>query len=140
MREGLRRLTSYGLSLDAWVFHPQLGDAVALAPTFTLAGGLGVNHPSGASGGVRVRHIGDRPATEDGSLVAEGWTVLDAEAGYRWRFIQAQFQVNNVLGTEWKEVQFANESRLADEAEAVEDIHFTPGWPRTLMATLTVYR
>lgn len=116
------------------------GDAVALAPTFTLAGGLGVNHPSGASGGVRVRHIGDRPATEDGSLVAEGWTVLDAEAGYRWRFIQAQFQVNNVLGTEWKEVQFANESRLADEAEAVEDIHFTPGWPRTLMATLTVYR
>jgi predicted TIM-barrel fold metal-dependent hydrolase len=31
MREGLRRLTSYGLSLDAWVFHPQLGDAVALA-------------------------------------------------------------------------------------------------------------
>lgn len=31
MREGLRRLTSYGLSLDAWVFHPQLADAVALA-------------------------------------------------------------------------------------------------------------
>lgn len=30
-RAGLRRLTSYGLSLDAWVFHPQLADAVDLA-------------------------------------------------------------------------------------------------------------
>jgi len=115
------------------------GDAVALAPTFTLAGGLGVNHPSGATGGVRVRHIGDRPATESGSLVAEGWTVLDAEAGYRWRFLAAQLQVNNVTNTEWREVQFANESRLADESEAVEDIHFTPGWPRTILGTLTFY-
>ena len=31
LRAGLRRLTSYGLSLDAWVFHPQLADAVDLA-------------------------------------------------------------------------------------------------------------
>jgi predicted TIM-barrel fold metal-dependent hydrolase len=30
-RAGLRTLTTLGLSLDAWVFHPQLADAVALA-------------------------------------------------------------------------------------------------------------
>ncbi|MEP7300431.1 MAG: amidohydrolase family protein [Caldimonas sp.] len=30
-RTGLKRLASYGLSLDAWVFHPQLADAVDLA-------------------------------------------------------------------------------------------------------------
>jgi predicted TIM-barrel fold metal-dependent hydrolase len=30
-REGLRRLTRLGLSLDAWVFHPQLDDVIALA-------------------------------------------------------------------------------------------------------------
>ena len=30
-RAGLRRLTTLGLSLDAWVFHPQLADAVDLA-------------------------------------------------------------------------------------------------------------
>jgi len=30
-RAGLRRLSSYGLSLDAWVFHSQLADAVDLA-------------------------------------------------------------------------------------------------------------
>jgi len=30
-RAGLARLTALGLSLDAWVFHPQLADAVELA-------------------------------------------------------------------------------------------------------------
>lgn len=29
--EGLRRLTRLGLSLDAWLFHPQLDDVIALA-------------------------------------------------------------------------------------------------------------
>jgi predicted TIM-barrel fold metal-dependent hydrolase len=31
LRDGLRRLTRLGFSLDAWVFHPQLGDVVELA-------------------------------------------------------------------------------------------------------------
>ena len=116
------------------------GGAVALAPTFTLSGGIGIDHPSGVSAGARVRSIGARPATEDGSLTAEGWTILDAEAAYRWRFLKLGVQVDNVLGTEWKEVQFANDSQLPGEAAPVTDIHFTPGWPRTLMATLTVFR
>jgi predicted TIM-barrel fold metal-dependent hydrolase len=30
-RAGLARLTALGLSLDAWVFHPQLGDLIDLA-------------------------------------------------------------------------------------------------------------
>ena len=33
-RSGLRRLTSLGLSLDAWAFHPQLPDVVDLARAF----------------------------------------------------------------------------------------------------------
>jgi hypothetical protein len=116
------------------------GGAVALAPTFTLSGGFGVLHPSGASAGARVRHIGERPATEDGSLVAEAFTVVDAEAGYRWRGVSLAVQVDNVLDAPWREVQFANESRIAGEDAPVQDIHFTPGWPRTVMVTLGVAR
>jgi len=33
-RAGLARLTALGLSLDAWVFHPQLADAIDLARAF----------------------------------------------------------------------------------------------------------
>ena len=33
-RAGLARLSALGLSLDAWVFHPQLADVVDLARAF----------------------------------------------------------------------------------------------------------
>jgi predicted TIM-barrel fold metal-dependent hydrolase len=36
-RAGLARLTALGLSLDAWVFHPQLADLVDLARAFPAA-------------------------------------------------------------------------------------------------------
>jgi hypothetical protein len=33
------------------------------------------------------------------------------------------------LNTKWNETQFATESRLKDESNSVEEIHFTPGTP-----------
>lgn len=71
------------------------------------------------------------------SLVAEGWTILDIDVAYRWRFIQARVQVNNLLDSAWKEVRLTKESRLANEAEAVEDTQLTPGWPRGIQGALT---
>lgn len=123
----------------AYVGNAGNGDAVALAPPFTLTGGVGIDHPSGVSAGVRVKHLAPRPATEDRTLMAEGWTILDAQVGYRWKFIEASLQVNNVVGSRWKEVQFANESALQGESTPVQDLHFTPGWPRTFLGTLTFY-
>ncbi len=119
---------------------PGNANQVALAPPLTFSGGVEVDSPIGVTGGFRVRSLADRPATEDGSLVAEGWTIVDAEAGYKWHFIQAGVQVNNVLNTPWKEVQFASTTQLKDESAPVDDITFTPGWPRTILGTLTVYR
>jgi hypothetical protein len=34
--------------------------------------------------------------------------------------------VENLLNTKWNETQFATESRLKDESNSVEEIHFTP--------------
>ena len=48
-RAGLRRLTAMGLSLDVWVFHPQLADAVDLARAFPDAN-LIVGHCGGPLG------------------------------------------------------------------------------------------
>jgi outer membrane receptor protein involved in Fe transport len=115
------------------------GNAVALAPTRTFAGGVGVKHPDGWFGSLRVRSIADRPANESGTLTAQGWTLLDAMAGYRWKSLEFAVDVRNLLGTEWKEVQFANTSKLKTEAAPVEDIHFTPGWPRTVIGRVSAY-
>jgi predicted TIM-barrel fold metal-dependent hydrolase len=48
-RAGLARLVALGLSLDAWVFHPQLADAIDLARAFPAASII-VGHCGGPLG------------------------------------------------------------------------------------------
>jgi TonB dependent receptor/TonB-dependent Receptor Plug Domain len=114
-------------------------NAVALAPTRTITGGIGFRAPFGTFGSVRVRNIADRPATEDGSITAEGWTVVDAQVGHRLGPVELAIDVQNLFDAEWREVQFATESRLRDEPAPVNEIHFAPGWPFTIMGKATVY-
>ncbi|MEM6262934.1 MAG: TonB-dependent receptor [Bacteroidota bacterium] len=104
-------------------------DFIPLAPDFTLTSGLSVIHPSGLSGGVRMRYLDDRPANEDNSIVANGYTVVDVNASYRWKAFELGFSIENVMDVDWDETQFATESRLREEAEPVEEIHLTPGTP-----------
>jgi len=116
--------------------------AVALAPTNTVTAGLGARQSFGLwspFGALRVRHLGARPATEDGSLTAEGFTVVDANLGARYRFVEAALDVQNLFDVRWREVQFATTSRLPSEPVPVTGISMTPGWPRTLLARLALY-
>lgn len=120
------------------------GNAVALAPTRTLAGGVSWKHPNGLFGAFRVRSIARRPANDGADfashpLYAEGWTLFDAMAGYRFHWLEAAVDVRNVFNREWKEVQFATTSQLKGENAPVQDIHFTPGWPLTVVGRVTAY-
>lgn len=102
---------------------------IPLAPDFTLASSINIIHNSGFTGGINVRHLGNRPANEDNSIVAEGYTVVDLNAGYKWNKLNFGIQIQNLLNTEWNEAQFATESRLQNEVDPIEEIHFTPGTP-----------
>lgn len=104
-------------------------DFIPLAPDFTMAGGLSVNNLDGFSGGIRYRYIDDRPANEDNSLVAEGYFITDFNANYTFNDITFGVIIENMFDVEWNETQFATESRLQNEAQPVEEIHFTPGTP-----------
>jgi outer membrane receptor protein involved in Fe transport len=104
-------------------------DYIPLAPDFTLVSGINIIHKSGMFGGVNVRHINDRPANEDNSIIAKGYTVTDLNVGYQWKKISFGVQIQNLFNTEWNETQFATESRLQNEIQPVEEIHFTPGTP-----------
>lgn len=106
------------------------GDAVALAPTRTISGGLSAMHSSGLYGSLRCEHIGERPAIEDESLTAEGFTLFDFSSGYRRKNWEFTFYVKNLFNTTWRQAQFANESQSRGEAAPVNDIHFVPGEPR----------
>ncbi len=122
-------------------FRPNSGNAgsVALAPTRTVTAGVGFRAPFGTFGSIRLRHIGPRPATEDERIIAEGWTILDARLGHRLGPAELALDAQNLINTQWREVQFATESQLQNEAAPVEEIHFAPGWPFTFRATLTAY-
>src|SRR5262249_30327483 len=119
------------------------GGAVALAPTRTLTAGVGVRPTIGAFtpfAALRLKSIGPRPATEDESLIAEGFTVVDANAGLRWKNIEMGVDVQNLFNAKWREVQFATESRLSYEPPTgVTGISYTPGWPLTVMGRATLY-
>ncbi|GAB1451825.1 TonB-dependent receptor [Draconibacterium sp.] len=111
-------------------------DYIPLAPDFTLTTGLNVIHPSGIYGGLNLRHINDRPANEDNSIIAKGYTVVDFNVGYPWRKLDFGIQIQNLLNTEWNETQFATESRLKNEPTPVEEIHFIPGTPFFIKAII----
>lgn len=105
-------------------------DKIPLAPRFTTIGGLTyrqVGKPLSAS--LRYRHLGDRPANEDGSVVAQGYTVFDATVTWSRPRYEVGLQVQNLFDTKWNEAQFDTETRLRGEAAPVSEICFTPGTP-----------
>lgn len=104
-------------------------DYIPLAPAFTLAGSINVIHQSGFYGSTHVRHLADRPANEDNTIVAEGYTVTDLNLGYNWKNADFGIQIQNLFNTAWNETQFATNSRLQNETAPIEEIHFTPGTP-----------
>jgi len=47
--------------------------------------------------------------------------------------------IQNLLNIKWKETQFNTESRLKEESQPVEEIHFTPGTPFFARLSLTFF-
>ncbi len=120
-----------GRSLDS----PEGEDRIPLAPVYTATGGL-TAIKGDFKGGLRFRYLADRPANEDNSIVAEGYTIVDLNANYDFGPVNLGFDVENLFDVDWKETQFATESRLRDELTSVEEIHFTPGAPFLVRASL----
>lgn len=129
-------------NLDANYTHARSVEAEAgenfipLAPDFTFVSGVNIIHKSGFTGSLTARHLKDRPANEDNSIIAQGYTIVDMNLGYGWKKINFGLQIQNLLNTEWNETQFATESRLQDEIAPVEEIHFTPGTPFFIKGSL----
>jgi outer membrane receptor protein involved in Fe transport len=127
------------------------GEAIPLAPTLLMNGGLTAQFANGLSSALRLRYLDDRPANEDRSLAARGYFLLDLILRYRWRNIEASVEVLNLADVDWRQTQFATNSCVQREVgvdprcltdgtgEGVEDINFVPGYPITLRGGLTVF-
>ncbi|HSO40285.1 MAG TPA: TonB family protein, partial [Labilithrix sp.] len=147
------------------------GGGLALAPKQTYSGGISARHDAGpgvARGGLRFYGITDRPASDDGVLVAPGFTMFDLHLGYRLRRFDLAFDVENLFNQESRSAQFSTVGRLRSEPAigaavpagfncgsngrlatdpsvpagrfaGCEDVHFTPQYPTTLRVMATVF-
>jgi outer membrane receptor protein involved in Fe transport len=134
------------------------GDAIPLAPTLLMNGGLTTEFSNGFSAALRVRFLDDRPAIEDRSLTARGYTLLDLIGKYRWHNVEASLALLNLTDTDWREAQFSDTTCVRGEVGSLSgcsarpgqqndpnrvdpapDIHFTPGNPFGVRGGLTVF-
>ena len=102
---------------------------IPLAPKFSSTGGITLKDYKGFTAGIKYRYLGDRPANEDNSVIAKGYFVSDFNVNYKINKLNIGLVIENIFNTKWNETQFLTESRLQNEAQPVEEIHFTPGTP-----------
>ena len=122
--------------------------------------------PGAIRSGLRFYGIGDRPASDDGVLVAQGFTQFDLHLGYRHRRFDVALDVENLLNGAFRSAQFATTSRLRGEPAVgapvpagfscgrnarlatgstpgayfgCEDVAFTPAYPLTARVMVTVF-
>jgi hypothetical protein len=117
--------------------EPKRANRIPLAPNLTSTGGIIYKKPTGINGSLRYRLMGDRPAIEDNSIRAEGYFLVDFLLSYQYKSWQVAGSIENLLNSAWKEAQFATESKLQNEPNPVNEIHFTPGTPRFAKLSLT---
>ena len=104
-------------------------DYIPLAPRLTSVFNLNWKNQKGLFSQIELRHIADRPAVEDYSIVAKGYSIVNGNFGIKHTKSSYGIQIFNLLNTDWNETQFATESRLFNEVNSIEEIHLTPGSP-----------
>jgi hypothetical protein len=94
------------------------GGGLALAPKQTWSGGLSARHEMGPGmgrAGLRFYGIGDRPASDDGAIVAPGFTQFDLHVGYRTRRWDLALDVENLFNESFRSAEFDTISRLRND-------------------------
>lgn len=118
--------------------NPAAGDRIPGAVERVASMGVAVDHPSGWSGGLRLRHFGAAPLVEDNSVRSDPTTTVNLEAGYRIsRQLKLSATLLNLFDAADNDITYYYESQLPGEAAPVNDIHFHPVEPRSLRVALT---
>jgi hypothetical protein len=118
-------------------------DFVPGALNRVISAGFAVNPPAGVGrgvlGSIRLRHFGPRPLIEDDSVKSKQTSIVNGEIGYQFsnriRLVAEGF---NLFNAKVSDIDYFFESRLQNEPEPVEDIHFHAAIPRSGRVALRV--
>ncbi|MDI4654525.1 MULTISPECIES: TonB-dependent receptor [Pseudoalteromonas] len=88
---------------------------------------------------LRIRHIGKRMLSDDGSKRSESLTVVNGLVSYQQTHWKAELELLNLFNSHDHDIDYYYASRLAGEPEqGVEDNHFHPIEPRTARVNLSL--
>jgi len=133
---------------DFWKFDLELaftrsqfsetGEDIPGALDRVIAAGAYFEYPVGIYGSARVRHFGERPLVEDGSIKSDPTTVVNGMLGYKiagnW---DLRLEALNLFDSSDDDITYFYESQLAGELNPVADVHFKRVEPRSLRASLS---
>jgi hypothetical protein len=110
------------------------------APHTVINGGLTLSSWKDSFASLRYRHVGNyRLDGLDPAIRAAGLDILDLSITKPLRrWIDLNVSIDNLTGKSYYETQNYFESRATPLAPAIERIHATPGYPRTVTVGLTL--
>jgi hypothetical protein len=86
-----------------------------------------------------LRHFGPRPLLEDNSVKSESTSILNGVLGYQFsNQVRLTVEGFNLFNSKVSDIDYFFESRLRDEPEPVEDLHFHAAIPRSARVALQV--
>ena len=133
----------YAWSRSRFVDFDPAGQHIPEALASTFDGGVAIHDLDGWAkdvfGGLRLRHFGPRPLTQDNSIKSRATTLVYANLGYHltehWTLA---LNVFNLLDAKVSDIDYYYASRLPGEpAGGVDDIHTHPSEPRAFRLSLT---
>ncbi|MFC6440368.1 TonB-dependent receptor [Bowmanella sp. JS7-9] len=146
-----RASTRYGVELSGYFWWDKLSADIEIALSHSAfeAGDETGRHIPGAvdrvialggqyqfsdnlSANVRLRHIGPRMLTETGDVQSGSLSVVNAGVRWRQQGWTLDLSVLNALNSRDHDIDYFYASRVVNEANEVEDVHFHPIEPRTL--------
>lgn len=109
----------------------------AVQDTFSL--GANIAAQNGFSASARLRYLGSAPLIEDDSVRSNSSWLLNAGVAWRRDAMELRLDVFNLLDSDDDDIAYFYASRLGNEAQGVEDVHFHPLEPRAARLTMTLH-
>ncbi|WP_084421552.1 TonB-dependent receptor [Henriciella litoralis] len=126
------------LIIDASAAHTDAAFDIA-GPADEIPGAVGTVLSGGMlmrfdalSVSARLRHFGEAPLTENGSITSDPTTIINLGVTRDIGPVSLSLDVLNALDAKDADISYFFESRLPGETGGVEDLHFHPVEPRQL--------
>lgn len=105
-------------------------DRIPQSVSSVVGAGAALDLTDAVTATLRVRHLGEAPLVEDGSVFSEPTTLVSLGAYYTLGRLRFGLDIYNLLDARDADITYFYDSRLPGEGAGVADVHVHPVEPR----------